>query len=127
MSKKKQRQIRLYLTERALADLVEIESYSIEQWGKRAAKKYLADIEGRLRLIHENHGLLSAMEGLPEPLQCYPAAKHVLVFDVRPTALVLLTVIHGNMDIPSRLTELVPTLATEVEQLHSHLHSHDPK
>ena len=125
MSKKKQRRIRLQLTERALADLVKIESYSIEQWGKRVAKKYLADIEGRLRLIHENPGLLGSLEGLPEPLQCYPAGKHVLVFDVGPTSLVLLTVIHGSMDILSRLSELVPTLATEVELLHNQLHSRD--
>ena len=123
MSKKKQRLIKLHLTERALADFVAIETYSIEQWGKRVAKKYLSDLEARLRLIHENPGLLGSLEGLPKPLKCNPAGKHVLDFDVGPTSLVLLTVIHGSMDIPSRLAELVPTLATEVELLHNRLHA----
>ena len=122
MNKEKQRPMKLHLTERALADFVAIEAYSIEQWGKRIAKKYLSNLEARLRLIHENPGLLGSLEGLPEPLRCYPAGKHVLIFDVGPTSLVLLTVIHGSMDIPSRLSELLPTLAAEVELLHNRLH-----
>jgi toxin ParE1/3/4 len=123
MSKKRQRPVKLHFTERALADLVAIETYSVKQHGKRVANRYLSDIEAHLRLIQESPGLLGELEGLPEPLQCYPAGKHVLVFDVEPTSLVLLTVIHGSMDIPNRLAELAPTLATEIELLHKKLRS----
>ncbi len=49
MSKKKQRPVKLHFTERALADLVAIETYSVEQHGKRVANRYLSDIEARLR------------------------------------------------------------------------------
>jgi len=108
---------------RAIADLASVESYSIQQGGKRVAAKYLSDIEGRLRLIHENPAILTSVEGLPKPLKCYPAREHVFVLDVQPTSLVLLTVIHGSKDIPSRLGELAPTLATEVELLHGRLRS----
>jgi len=121
VSRKKTTRTKLHLTERALADLVSVESFSIQQWGKRVATKYLSDIEGRLRLIHENPAILDLIEGLPESLKCYPAREHVLVFDVQPTSLVLLTVLHGSRDIPSRLSELVPTLATEIEFLHGKL------
>jgi|GEM_PF-4138643 len=62
-------------------------------------------------------------EGLPESLKCYPAREHLLVFDVQPASLVLLTVTHGSRDIPNRLGELVPTLAAEVELLHGKLRS----
>jgi len=123
VSRKKTTRIQLRLTERALSDLVAIESSSIQEWGKRVATKYLSDIEGRLRLIHENPAILTSLEGLPEPLKCYPAREHVLVFDVQPASLVMLTVIYGSRDIPSRLSELVPTLATEVELLHATLRS----
>lgn len=123
MSEKKKTLVKLHLTERALADLVGIESYSIKQWGKAVAKKYLSDIESRLLLIQESPGLLSSSDGLPEAFQCYPAGKHVMFFDVHPQSLVLLTVIHGNMDLPNRLAELVPTLATEIELLHGKLRS----
>jgi len=123
VSRKKATRIKLHLTERALADLVSVESYSIQQWSKRVAAKYLSDIEGRLRLVHENPSILDSVEGLPESLKCYPAREHVLVFDVQPTSLVLLTVIHGSRDILSRLSELIPSLATEVELLHGQLSS----
>jgi len=118
---------KLHLTQRALADLVAIESYSIRQWGKRVATKYLTDLELRLLLIQENPELATSVEGLPEPLKCYPAREHVLVFDAQPTSLVLLTIIHGSNDLPSRLGELVPILTTEVELLHGKLRARRKK
>jgi hypothetical protein len=45
----------------------------------------------------------------------------MLVCDVQPKAIFLLTVIHASRDIPSRLAELAPTLAAEVELLHKQL------
>ena len=118
MSRKKKQLTKLVLTERAIADLKTIESYSTKQWGKRTTTRYLADIESCLQLISQNPDLLSTFEGLPKLLQFYSARKHVLICDVRPTSIVVLTVIHGSMDIPNRLAELVPTLSTEVAMLH---------
>ncbi len=123
MSRKKATCVKLHLTERALADFITIEAYSIEQWGKRVAAKCLSDIEARLRLLQGNPSLLASVEGFPEVLQCYPAREHVLLFDVQPKSFVLLTVIHGGRDIPSRLGELLPTLTTEVGILHKKLRS----
>jgi len=127
VSRKKTTSVKLHLTERALADLVSIESLSIQQWGKRVATKYLSDIAARLRLVHENPEILTSVDGLPEPLRCYPAREHVLVFDVQPKSVVLLTVIHGSRDIPSRLGELAPTLAIEVKLLHAQFQSRRKK
>ena len=118
MSRKKKQLTKLLLTERAIADLLTIESYSTEQWGKHTATKYLADIESGLQLISQNPDLLSTFDGLPELLQYYSVRKHMLICDVRPRSIVVLTVIHGSMDIPNRLFELVPTLSTEVAMLH---------
>lgn len=123
MSDKKATRVKLHLTERALADLVSMEAYSVEQWGKRVAAKYISDLESRLRLIRENPAILASVEGLPTSLKSYLAREHLLIFDVHPTSLVLLTVIHGSKDIPSCLSELVPTLATEVRLLHGQLGS----
>lgn len=121
MSKKKARPVKLHLTERAVQDLIDIEAYSVKEWGKRVATKYLADIDQRLQLIKENPGVLAAAEGFPAFFQYYPTGSHVLIFDVRPRSLVLLTVIHGSRDIPKRLAEFAPAMALEVEILHSKL------
>ena len=121
MSRKKRRLTRLVLTERAIADLLAIESYATEKRGTRTATRYLADIESCLELIQQNPGLLGAFDGLPEPLQFYSVRNHLLICDACPTSIVVLTVIHGSMDIPNRLAELAPTLSTEVAMLHENL------
>jgi len=44
-----------------------------------------------------------------------------LACDVRPEAIVVLTVIHGSMDLPSRLAEFQPTLPAEAKLLQATL------
>jgi len=43
------------------------------------------------------------------------------ICDVRPASIVVLTVIHGSIDIPSRLADLVPQLSAEIAMLHGRL------
>ena len=109
---------RLLLTDRSLDDIAAIEKYSIERWGKKTASKYVGQIENALSLIHSNPDLLRQEEGFPPFLRFYNVNKHVLVFDIQMREIILLTLFHGSMDIPSRLAELAPALATEVELLH---------
>jgi toxin ParE1/3/4 len=123
LSPKKKRLIGLLLTERAICDLLDIEAYSIEQWGKRTAAKYLKEIESSLRLIRDDPSILRPLEGLPAEVRFYPVNKHLLVCDVRSASIVVLTVIHASMDVPRRLAELVPQLAAEVATLHERLAS----
>ena len=111
----------LLLTERALQDIAEIESYSIEHFGRKAAGKYISDIEAALSRLQESPTLLRAEEELHPELQFYQVNKHLLVCDVQRDAIFLLTVIHASRDIPSRLAEMQPNLALEVELLHQKL------
>lgn len=123
MSPRKRRRAKLLLTQRAVSDLLDIEAYSIDHWGKRTAAKYLQQIELGLQLVREDPNVLRKFERLPDELQYYRVSKHLLVCDVRPMSIVVLTVIHGSMDIPNRLAELVPQLSTEVTMLHERLAS----
>ncbi len=122
MTRKPERH-RIRLTHKALSDLLEIERFSIKRWGKRTAKKYLTDIEEGLQLLRENPGILRPLEGPATPLHFYRVNKHVLICDVAPQSTVVLTVLHGSMDVPSRLLELLPQLAAEVAMLHEKLES----
>jgi len=114
---------RLLLTKRALSDLAEVEAYSITQWGRRVATRYLKDIESSLRLVADNPGILRTLDGMPSELQFHRVNKHWLVFDVSSSSIVVLTVIHASMDVPARLAEIVPQLAAEVAHLHGQLES----
>lgn len=112
---------KLFLTARALRDIAEVERFSITQFGKRTADKYIAELEAALIRLQENPGLLHVEEELHPALQFYRAKKHLLVCDVQPEAIFLLTVVHASRDIPSRLSELEPTLALESTLLHKKL------
>jgi len=57
---------------------------------------------------------------LPElhpSLGFYRINKHLFACDVQGASIVVLTVIHASMDIPSRLAELHPVLAADVDLL----------
>ena len=112
---------KLLLTDRSLNDIAAIEQYSIAQWGKKTASKYLAQIEDSLTLIQKTPDLLRQEEAFHPVLRFYTVNKHILVFDIQSSDIILLTVFHGSMDIFSRLARLEPTLATEVELLHRKL------
>jgi len=123
VSPKQKRRGHLHLTKKAISDLLGIEAYSVEHWGKRSATKYLADIEIGLQLIREDPGILRPLDGMPAQLRYYRVNKHFLVCDVVPESVIVLTVVHGSMDLPNRLGELVPQLAAEVAMLRDQLGS----
>ena len=112
---------RITLTQVALRNIQQIFDYSLERWGKEIAEKYLDEIESGLARIRENPGLLQAGTDLPASLKFYRVHKHLFICDAQPRSTVVLTVIHSSMDIPSRLAELQPTMAEEVEMLHRRL------
>jgi plasmid stabilization system protein ParE len=112
---------KLLISERALRDIAGIEEYSVSKWGKRAAAKYVSEFEAALVRMQQTPELLRLEESFHPRLSFYRVNKHLLVCDMQPKTIVLLTVIHVSRDIPSRLAELAPTLATEVELLHQRL------
>jgi toxin ParE1/3/4 len=112
---------KLLLTQRALQDIQGIFEYFAERWGKRAAEKYLNDIESGLDRVKAQPDILRPEPDLHAALTFYRVNKHLLVCDMQPESIVVLTVVHASMDIPTRLAELQPTLASEVELLHRRL------
>lgn len=111
----------MLLTDRALSDLRDTERYSIENWGRKTADKHLAGIKLALQRVSETPALLREQADFSAALRFYRVNKHWLACDVRLETIVVLTVIHGSMDLPNRLTEFQPTLSTEAELLQAKL------
>jgi len=120
---KKRTRANVVLTDLALADLREIERYSIEKWGRRTADKYLRDVELALDRLREDPGILRLEPAFAPGLYFYRVRKHLLVCDVAGKSITVLTVIHTSMDIPTRLAELEPRLVAEGQFLHEKLRS----
>jgi len=81
----------------------------------------MSDFESALQRLSDNPDLLREEPNLHSFLSFYRVNKHLLVCDIQPKTIFVLTVLHANMDIPECLTRLEPTLKLEVEMLHQQL------
>ena len=121
MKKRSRKKTRLFLTDRSLRDLAEVEQYSLQQWGRKKASQYISQVETSLSLIVSQPNLLQPIDDFPPCLQYYRINKHVLIFDVQTCDITLLTLFHTSMDLPTRLAEMQPQLLLEVDLLHRRL------
>jgi toxin ParE1/3/4 len=119
---RRKRVCRVELTQRALADLREIERFSIEQWGRKAADRYLDEFAAALDRLQEQPELLRHEPDFAPGLYFYRVKRHFLVCDFQDDLVIVLTVIHSSMDLPARLLDLEPRLAAESQFLRSRLH-----
>ncbi len=109
------------LTERAHYDLQEIEDYSVQRWGRKTAARYLEDIQTALSLLQENPDLLRYQSDISTQFTFYRVREHFLVCTKLKDVLLVLTIKHGQMDLPHRIGELEPTLVQEADLLYQRL------
>jgi plasmid stabilization system protein ParE len=74
----KARKTKVFLTDRAVADLLEIEAYSTEKWGKATAERYLDAFDNFFALVEAQPGILLSIP-LIESLLTHSVEKHVVV------------------------------------------------
>lgn len=125
--KKPSKKTSLKITQRALADLRAIERYSVKEWGQKTADNYLDDIADALDRLCENPGILRLEPDFSPGLYFYRVQKHVLVCDYQRDTVIVLTLIHTSMDLPTRLLELEPRLVAESQVLQAKLHREPEK
>jgi toxin ParE1/3/4 len=121
--KKQSSKAAVELTQRALADLREIERFSVKEWGRKTADKYLDDIAAALDHLSVNPEMLRLEPDFSPSLYFYRVKKHFLVCDYQSETVIVLTVIHTSMDLPARLLELEPRLIAESQFLQCKLHN----
>ena len=108
----------VHLSDRALRDIIGIESYSTNQFGERVAAQYVSKLEAGIGRIAENPELLREELPFHDTLKFYRIEQHLLVCETAIVGkIIVLTLLHASMDIPSRLAELEPKLLMETEML----------
>ena len=118
MAKQAGKKRTVHLTERALRDIAGIESYSLEQFGKEVAAQYIGKLEAGIGRVSDNAELLPEESHFHESLKFYRIEQHLLVCETGiEDKIIVLTLQHASMDIPSRLAELEPKLSIEAEML----------
>ena len=119
--KKASSSTKVHLTEQALSDLNQIERHSVQEWGRKTADQYLEGISTALDRLRENSEILRLEPDFAPGLSFYRVKKHSLVCDYHGTTVIVLTIIHTSMDLPTRLAELEPRLIAEAVMLRSKL------
>jgi plasmid stabilization system protein ParE len=125
-SPKRRQRTRIVLADRAVDDLLEIERYSVQHWGRKTADKYLDHIQSALDRLRDHPDLLSADVAASPAILFYRVQKHVLVCTKIDAGLIVLTVFHASMDLPARLIELEPQLMAEAAFLQQKLNTPRP-
>jgi plasmid stabilization system protein ParE len=106
----------VHLTNRALRDIANIESYSLEKIGERVTSQYIGKLEAGIGRVSDNAELLREESLFHESLKFYRIEQHLLVCETGiEDKIIILTLLHASMDIPSRLAELEPKLSIEAE------------
>lgn len=113
--------VTIKLTDRAHYDLQEIEAYSLQRWGRKTANRYLEDIQTALSLLQETPDLLRHKSDISTHVKFYRVREHFLVCTKLNDVLLVLTIKHGQMDLPHCIGELEPTLLHEAALLHERL------
>lgn len=121
--KKKEGRCSLFLSDRALSDLLEIEAYSVSNWGKAAASKYILKFEKAFHLLEKNPELARPNHDLGSDLLLYRVEKHLLVCTRIKKGIAVLTVAHASRDLESLLYEMTPTLRAEAKSLVKKIHA----
>ena len=113
--------VTIKLTDRAQYDLQDIEAYSLRRWGRKTANRYLEDIQTALSLLQDNPDLLCIKSDISKGFKFYRVREHFLICVELKNYLLVLTIKHGQMDLPDRIGELEPLLFQEAGLLHERL------
>lgn len=110
----KAKKSRVFLTERAIADLQEIETYTTGKWGPSQAAKYLDSFNRAFSLVESEPGVLLPIPQI-ESLLSHRVGSHLVVVTMWESDVLVLTVVHASRDLLPHLTRLLPTLIFEVD------------
>jgi plasmid stabilization system protein ParE len=112
----KGKKAKIYLTNRAIADLQEIESYTSTKWGTTQAAKYLDAFNYFFQLLESEPGILSPVPMI-DSLLTHTVESHIVVCTLWGNNVLVLTIVHSSQDVILHLDRLLPKLRLEVDAI----------
>jgi toxin ParE1/3/4 len=86
------------LSPRARHDLETIWEYSFEQWGLEQANRYIDKIIAKFEAIASDPLLLPACDHIRSGYRRALAERHMIYFRVNTQAIIIMRVLHSQMD-----------------------------
>ena len=95
--------VELQFTPRSANNLQTIHAYCAKTWGTDHADSYIDRIKNVLELIRLNPFIGRPRREFGADIRSYPAEQHLIFYSVIGNVVIVRTVLHARMDIPSRL------------------------
>ncbi|MCI0697523.1 type II toxin-antitoxin system RelE/ParE family toxin [candidate division KSB1 bacterium] len=89
---------RLIISPNARMDLIGIGIYTEKQWGKRQRKKYLNQLESKIRRLAKNPAQGRQHHELPEAPYGYHEGRHVIFYRLTSDGIEIIRILHDSMD-----------------------------
>lgn len=96
---------KLRLSESAKLDLIEIEQYSMENWGENAASKYMAILKNGFKALRSNSFLGMDRSSLKDGYRSLSFGQHIIFYKPRETEIYVLAVLHEKQSLVKNLED----------------------
>ena len=87
----------------AAADLSGIATYTEREWGAVQKSRYLAEIRAALVHLRDTPAMGRTRDEIAENLRSFPVGRHVVYFRDTEATLLIVRILHQNMDPELRL------------------------
>jgi toxin ParE1/3/4 len=95
--------IRYVLSPKAQADIDDIWSYTVENWGDQQAERYLRGLQRAIEDIAENPDKGRPCDHIRAGYRKYPVGSHVLFYRVVDGLIDVVRILHQRMDFERHL------------------------
>jgi toxin ParE1/3/4 len=105
------------LTRNAALDLRRIYTRLLREWGDDVVDRYLADLYAVMGVAAADPDRGRVRQYRSAPFLMVAARQHLVIYDLVPQGIAVLTVQHQVRDIESLIVDLTPAFHAEVERL----------
>ena len=89
----------------AEADIRQIARYTQNEWGARQRRRYLSGLNDEFKLLSRNPRLVPERAEFDPPVRIRRYERHLIVYIVEDSDILIVRVLHQNMDVPTQLSD----------------------
>lgn len=91
------------VSKQAKNDLRHIGQYTQREWGQAQRRKYLSGLDEKFILLSDNPHLAAERHEFTPPIRVHHHARHLIVYVVDDTGILIVRVLHQSADIDQHL------------------------
>ena len=84
-------------------DMRQIGRYTQEQWGIEQRRLYLEGLNKRFTQLSSNPNISPERTDFEPPIRINPYQKHLILYVLGDQGILIVRVLHENMDVPAQL------------------------